>query len=48
MPKKMERCVKSVKKSGKDESAAYGICSESTGIKRKAGGGWTKGKKVKK
>jgi len=45
MPKKLDRCVKSVKKSGKSESAAYGICSKSTGIKRKKGNGWTKGKK---
>lgn len=44
MPKKMDRCVKAVKKTGKSESSAYGICSANTGIKKKKGGGWTKGK----
>lgn len=44
-PKKLSSCVKQVKKSGKSESASYGICVASTGIKQKAGGGWTKGKK---
>ena len=42
MPKKLERCVKKVKKQGKEESDAYAICSASTGIKRKKGGGWKK------
>ena len=45
MPKKLERCLNSVQKSGKSKNAAYGICVKSTGIKRKKGGGWTKGKK---
>ena len=45
MPKKLERCVRKVMSSGKSKSSAYGICSDSTGIKRKAGGGWTQGKK---
>ena len=45
MPKKLERCVREVRKSGKSKSSTYGICSKSTGIKRKKGGGWTKGKK---
>lgn len=40
MPAKLDRCVKKVKKQGKDESSAYAICSTSTGIKRKKGGGW--------
>lgn len=48
MPKKLERCVRSVQKSGKSKGSAYGICVKSTGIKRKKGGGWTKGKKKKK
>jgi len=48
MPKKLERCVKKVRKQGKSKSSAYAICSSSTGIKRKKGGGWTKGKKTKK
>ena len=47
MPAKMDRCVKAVKKSGKTESQAYGACVKSTGIKRKKGGGWTKGNKPK-
>jgi len=42
MPKKLERCVKKVRKKGKSKSAAWGICSKSTGIKRKKGGGWSK------
>lgn len=33
MPKKLEKCVKSVKKSGKDESSAYAICTSQTGWK---------------
>lgn len=48
MPKKLDRCVKKVKKQGKKEDQAYAICSKSTGIKRKKGGGWTKGKRTKK
>jgi len=48
MPAKLERCVKKVRKSGKSKSNAYGICVKSTGIKRKKGGGWTKGKTSKK
>ena len=45
MPKKLERCVRKVRRKGKGKSAAYGICVKSTGIKRKRGGGWTRGKK---
>lgn len=48
MPKKLDRCVKKVKKQGKDESSAYAICSASTGYKRKKSGGWRKGKKKTK
>lgn len=29
MPKKLDRCVKAVKKQGKKESAAYAICNSS-------------------
>ena len=43
MPKKLKSCVAKVKKQGNDESSAFAICSSSTGIKRKKGGGWTKG-----
>lgn len=45
MPQKVKSCVSKLKKKGYSESSAYGICSDSTGIKRKAGGGWTQGKK---
>jgi len=45
MPAKLDRCVKKVMASGKTKSQAYGACVKSTGIKRKRGGGWTKGKK---
>ena len=44
MPAKLERCVKKVKKKS-PKVKAWAICSESTGVKRKKGGGWTKGKK---
>lgn len=47
MPEKLERCVNKVKKQGKDESSAYAICSSSTGIKKKKGGGWKKTKTMK-
>lgn len=43
MPKKLEKCVKSVKGQGKSESSAYAICSTSTGYK--VGKGSTKHKK---
>lgn len=48
MPKKLDRCVKGVMRGGKSKSSAYGICVKSTGIKKKKGGGWTKGKKKRK
>jgi hypothetical protein len=48
MPKKLKRCVRKVQGKGHSKSSAYGICVSSTGIKRKKGGGWTKGKKTKK
>lgn len=31
-------CVRSVKKSGKDESSSYAICAKSTGWKKKKNG----------
>jgi hypothetical protein len=46
MPAKLERCIKHVMSQGKSKSSAYGICCESTGIKKKKGGGWTQGKKL--
>lgn len=42
MPKKLERCVRRVRKKGKSKKSAWGICSKSTGYKRKKGGGWKK------
>lgn len=47
-PKKLDRCVKKVKAKGHSKSSAFAICSSSTGIKRKKGGGWTKGKSTKR
>ena len=47
MPKKYERCLKKVRASNKGKKKKvnpYAVCSASTGIKRKKGGGWTKGK----
>lgn len=44
MPKKLEKCVEKV---GKKAKSAWAICIASTGIKKKKGGGWTKGKKKK-
>ena len=45
MPKKLESCVSKVKaKSGKKVNP-WAVCASSTGIKKKKGGGWTKGKK---
>jgi len=43
MPAKLERCVAKVKKSSL-EVDPWAVCVKSTGIKRKKGGGWTKGK----
>lgn len=51
MPAKLDRCVRKVKaqnKKSKEKANPYAVCSKSTGIKRKKGGGWTKGKKKKK
>ena len=47
MPKKLEDCVKSVKAKG-GKTNAWAVCSASTGIKKKKGGGWTKEKTMKK
>jgi len=44
MPAKIERCVKKVRKKS-PKMNAWAVCAESTGMKRKKGGGWTKGKK---
>jgi len=45
MPAKLERCIRKVK--GKVKNS-WAVCTVSTGIKRKKGGGWTKGKRKKK
>ena len=47
MPKRLEECVAKVKKKGGVKSP-WAVCIASTGIKRKKGGGWTKGKKARK
>ena len=36
MPKKLERCIKSVIKSGKPESNAWAICKSSMGMTKKS------------
>jgi hypothetical protein len=46
VPPKYERCLRKVKKNSPNVNP-YAVCSASTGIKRKRGGGWTKGKKTK-
>ena len=45
MPQKLDDCVQKMIAKGYSKDAAYGICVKSTGIKKKKGGGWTKGKK---
>ena len=52
MPAKIDRCVKRVsktikpkKKGQSKKSAAYAVCSRSTGYVKKKGGGWKKTKK---
>jgi hypothetical protein len=35
MPKKLDRCVKKVQKTGKDKSSSYAICNAS--LKKKKG-----------
>ena len=47
MPEKLERCVAKVKAKGNVKNP-WAVCIASTGIKRKKGGGWTKGKTSKK
>ena len=47
MPKVLERCVQKVRAQGNAKNA-YAICVESTGYKRKRGGGWTKSDAKKK
>jgi len=38
MPAKLKRCVAKVRAQGKSKSAAYGICSNSTGWVKAKGG----------
>ena len=47
MPAKLDRCLRKVRRK-KGIRSAYAICVASTGIKRRKGGGWTKGKKTRK
>jgi len=48
MPAKLERCVKKVKAKSKGKVSAWAVCVKSTGMKKKKGGGWTKGKRKKR
>ena len=50
MPAKLERCVRKVRAKSRKYpvKSAWAICVKSTGIKKKKGGGWTKGKKRRK
>jgi len=41
MPARLERCVRKVK--GKVKNP-WAVCVKATGMKRKKGGGWAKGK----
>lgn len=47
MPGKLDRCVEKVRAKGGVKNP-YAICVASTGIKKRKGGGWTKGKSTKK
>ena len=44
MPKIIDRCVEKLRRKGKSKSAAYGMCSKSTGFKKCKGGKWRKKK----
>lgn len=44
MPKKLDRCVRKVKKNSPGVNA-WAVCSKSTGYVKKKGGGWKKRKK---
>jgi len=47
MPAKLDRCVRKVRaknRKRKKKVKPYAVCLSSTGIKRKKGSGWTKGK----
>ena len=48
MPAKLERCIRKVVRKGMSRDSAWAICIKSTGIRRKKGGGWTKGKRRRK
>lgn len=45
MPKKLDSCFNKVKANSGKKVNPYAVCSASTGIKKKKGGGYTKGKK---
>ena len=47
MPKRLERCVRKVRAKGGVKSP-WAVCVAATGIKKRKGGGWSKGKKKKK
>lgn len=44
MPKKLERCVRKVRKNSPDVNP-WAVCSKSTGYKKAKGGKWVKRKK---
>jgi len=43
-PPQLDRCVEQVMAKGYSKDSAYAICVESTGWKKRKGGGWTKKK----
>ena len=48
MPPKLDRCLSRARaqnRKRKKKVDPYAVCVSSTGIKKKKGGGWTKGKK---
>jgi len=48
MPRRLESCVRKVRAKSKGKINPWAVCVKATGIKKKKGGGWTKGKKRKK
>lgn len=46
MPEILDRCVSKLMAKGHSKSRAYAICTDSTGWKKKKGGGWTKRQKA--
>ena len=40
MPKKLEKCVRKVRRKSSKKTNPYAVCAKSTGWVRKKGGGW--------